>query len=68
MPRVQASLTPLLKVEGLHLHVYGKAEARRDRKMGHITILADTLESALERAQHAWALVRAPDDPPAARP
>ena len=29
-----------------HLHLYGKAEARRARKMGHITFIAPTLEQA----------------------
>jgi len=32
------------------LHLYGKAEARAKRKMGHITILGDTLEEALQTA------------------
>lgn len=27
----------LLKTEGAHLHLYGKPEARTDRKMGHVT-------------------------------
>jgi 5-(carboxyamino)imidazole ribonucleotide synthase len=32
------------------LHLYGKREPRRGRKMGHVTCLGDTLESALECA------------------
>jgi len=64
MPAVRTNLQDLLAVDGLHLHVYGKAEARRDRKMGHLTVLADTVDEALARAQRAWELVRAPDDPP----
>ncbi|MDN5843700.1 MAG: 5-(carboxyamino)imidazole ribonucleotide synthase [Alcaligenaceae bacterium] len=31
----------VLAVPGTRLHLYGKAEARRGRKMGHINILAD---------------------------
>jgi len=65
IPGMQAAVAHLLAIEGLHLHVYGKAEARRDRKMGHVTILAESVEEALARAQQAWDLVRAPDDPPA---
>src|SRR5690606_19468913 len=65
IPRMHAAVAHLLAIEGLHLHVYGKAEARRDRKMGHLTILAESVEEALARAQQAWDLVRAPDDPPA---
>jgi 5-(carboxyamino)imidazole ribonucleotide synthase len=32
------------------LHLYGKREARPRRKMGHYTVLADRVESALETA------------------
>ncbi|HEU4557322.1 MAG TPA: 5-(carboxyamino)imidazole ribonucleotide synthase [Longimicrobium sp.] len=35
------------------LHLYGKAEARPGRKMGHLTSLADTPEEALERVLRA---------------
>jgi 5-(carboxyamino)imidazole ribonucleotide synthase len=28
-------------------HLYGKAKARKDRKMGHLNILADDLDEAL---------------------
>ncbi len=31
-----------------HLHLYGKTEAKQGRKMGHLTVLADTVEAALE--------------------
>jgi 5-(carboxyamino)imidazole ribonucleotide synthase len=31
---------------GVHLHLYGKHEARRARKMGHINVTAQTLETA----------------------
>lgn len=34
----------------LKLHLYGKAEARPGRKMGHLTVLAPSVEEALERA------------------
>ncbi len=39
----------LLAIPGLRLHLYGKSEARPGRKMGHYTILADSIEKA-------WAL------------
>jgi 5-(carboxyamino)imidazole ribonucleotide synthase len=32
------------------LHLYGKREARPGRKMGHLTVLGDSIEDALERA------------------
>jgi 5-(carboxyamino)imidazole ribonucleotide synthase len=31
---------------GVHLHLYGKAEARPGRKMGHVTVTAPTLMQA----------------------
>lgn len=41
----------VLAVPGAKLHLYGKAQARRARKMGHITCIAPTLSEALERAR-----------------
>lgn len=35
---------------GAHLHLYGKDEARMGRKMGHVNIVADTLDAAREQA------------------
>jgi len=40
----------VLAVTGAKLHLYGKSEARRGRKMGHVTCVAATLPQALERA------------------
>ena len=42
-----------LEVNGVHLHLYGKREARPGRKMGHITALGQTREEALVRALQA---------------
>lgn len=44
-----------LDVEGAHIHVYGKPEVRPNRKMGHVTVLADTPEAARTRAEEAAA-------------
>jgi 5-(carboxyamino)imidazole ribonucleotide synthase len=35
-----------LAVPGVKLHLYGKAEPRRGRKMGHLTATAPTLAEA----------------------
>jgi len=37
----------VLRHAGAHLHLYGKREARPGRKMGHVTVCEETLESAL---------------------
>jgi 5-(carboxyamino)imidazole ribonucleotide synthase len=36
----------VLALPGVHLHLYGKAQARAGRKMGHLTVTAPTLEAA----------------------
>ena len=40
---------------GVHLHLYGKSEARAGRKMGHINCLSDSPEQALKCAQQIHA-------------
>lgn len=35
---------------GTHVHIYGKLDTRKERKMGHITVLADTVEEAENKA------------------
>jgi 5-(carboxyamino)imidazole ribonucleotide synthase len=38
------------------LHLYGKKEAKAKRKMGHITVLGDTIEEALKKAEKVSAI------------
>ena len=33
-------------LDGMQLHLYGKKEVKKGRKMGHITAIADTVEEA----------------------
>lgn len=40
----------VLAEEGVYLHLYNKEQTRPDRKIGHFTCLADTLEAAVEKA------------------
>ncbi len=42
-----------LAMPGVHLHLYGKAEARPGRKMGHVTALAGSREEVVERVKGA---------------
>jgi 5-(carboxyamino)imidazole ribonucleotide synthase len=39
-----------LALPEIKLHLYGKTEPRKGRKMGHITALADTIDEAIEKA------------------
>ena len=40
----------ILRHHNVKLHLYGKREARPGRKMGHFTVLADDVNSALAMA------------------
>jgi 5-(carboxyamino)imidazole ribonucleotide synthase len=46
-----------LSVPGATLHLYGKNEPRPGRKMGHITVVADTADEAATRALEARAVL-----------
>jgi 5-(carboxyamino)imidazole ribonucleotide synthase len=48
---VVRGLTETLAIPGAHVHLYGKAEARSRRKMGHVTVTAEHLDEALRRAE-----------------
>ena len=47
----------LLALPGVHLHLYGKAQARPGRKMGHLTVTAATAAQAREVALQAAAVL-----------
>ncbi|MFZ6845812.1 5-(carboxyamino)imidazole ribonucleotide synthase [Undibacterium sp. RuTC16W] len=47
----------VLALPGAHLHLYGKAEARRARKMGHITFVASTMDAAQATLVKACAIL-----------
>lgn len=50
--------TPALTAPGATLHLYGKAEARPGRKMGHVTIVAGSTEEAVAEAEALHADLR----------
>ncbi|WP_426115243.1 5-(carboxyamino)imidazole ribonucleotide synthase [Massilia sp. PWRC2] len=47
----------VLELPGACLHLYGKEQARRGRKMGHITFVAPTLAQAQAQLQAACAIL-----------
>ena len=49
--------TRLLALPGACLHLYGKEDARRGRKMGHATFVAPTLAEAQEQLRAACAIL-----------
>ncbi len=63
-PRVKG-MDALLGLRAAFLHLYGKSETRTGRKMGHVTIIADTqreLEDAVARVKARCAVVPAGED------
>ena len=50
----------LLRLPGMHLHLYGKVEPRRARKMGHLTVTGASPEAAAQAARRAAALLGLP--------
>lgn len=57
---VEPPWAEVLALPGAHLHLYGKTEARRGRKMGHLTITAADAGSARDLALRAAALLGLP--------
>ena len=58
--RSEPDWAAVLALPGAHLHLYGKAEARRGRKMGHLTLTAASAEHADRVAREAAALLGLP--------
>lgn len=44
-------LNDILSIPGVYVHLYGKKQTRPGRKMGHITLVANDVDTLLERAQ-----------------
>ncbi|MFT7121881.1 MAG: 5-(carboxyamino)imidazole ribonucleotide synthase [Neolewinella sp.] len=57
-PAVYDGWADLLRIPEVYPHLYGKADTRPFRKMGHITALGDTVEMARERATAAKEAVK----------
>jgi 5-(carboxyamino)imidazole ribonucleotide synthase len=50
----------VLAVPGASLHLYGKREARRGRKMGHVNCVGNTLAEAIAAANRVVDVLRLP--------
>ena len=50
----------VLALPGVHLHLYGKPQARPGRKMGHITVTAASLQAARDVALQVGQLLQLP--------
>lgn len=50
-PVLYEGIEDILKLSGVYVHLYGKAETRPFRKMGHVTIIDPDLEQARAKAR-----------------
>jgi 5-(carboxyamino)imidazole ribonucleotide synthase len=58
---VYEGLEEALKLEGVHVHFYGKKTTKPFRKMGHVTILDQNLDSLKDKAKaiKSWLKIKA---------
>lgn len=47
-----------LSIPNVRIHIYGKKESKRGRKLGHITAIADSQEEAILKAEKARSMIR----------
>jgi 5-(carboxyamino)imidazole ribonucleotide synthase len=45
-------LEKIMAIEGVYVHLYGKKYTKPFRKMGHVTIVDQNREQAIEKANH----------------
>lgn len=57
-PAVYEGMNECLAMEGVHIHLYGKKTTKPFRKMGHVTICADTLDAAFHQARKVQKTLR----------
>jgi 5-(carboxyamino)imidazole ribonucleotide synthase len=55
---VYENLSEAMAINGVVPHIYGKAETRPFRKMGHVNILAESLDAAYAKAKTVQELVK----------
>jgi 5-(carboxyamino)imidazole ribonucleotide synthase len=57
-PYAIKGLKNLFSIQGVKLHIYGKIISNPRRKLGHITVTANTVEQALSRAKRARKMIK----------
>ena len=53
-----SGVSQALGIKGVHLHLYGKDASKTGRKMGHLTVLGESVESAFAKASQAAAALK----------
>ncbi len=57
-PVYYEGIEEMMQHRGVYVHLYGKAETRDFRKMGHVTCIAPDLDHAKAMARHAMATIK----------
>jgi 5-(carboxyamino)imidazole ribonucleotide synthase len=59
-----AGLAAALAIPGVCVHIYGKAVTKPGRKMGHVTVIDETIDKACEKTNKLKGLIRVLGDKP----
>ena len=57
-PAIYNGIEKVMNNKGVNVHLYGKAETKPHRKMGHATIINESLEEAKENARKVQKTLR----------
>ena len=53
-----SGLSAVLAIPGACLHIYGKAVTKHGRKMGHLTVIDETIEEACAKAERVKKMIK----------
>jgi len=62
-PVVYEGLNEATALPGVHIHLYGKQETKPFRKMGHVTVTANTIQEAKEIAHKVQSIIKVKSHP-----
>ncbi|MCC6838340.1 MAG: 5-(carboxyamino)imidazole ribonucleotide synthase, partial [Bacteroidia bacterium] len=51
-------LTECMAISGVKIHIYGKKDTQPFRKMGHVTVLDRSIDSAKEKAKKVSSILK----------
>ncbi len=57
-PVYYEGIQEIMSIPGVYIHLYGKSETRPFRKMGHVTVISDTLDEAREIAKKVKSTIK----------
>jgi 5-(carboxyamino)imidazole ribonucleotide synthase len=60
-PYIIKGLKDIMSISGVKLHIYGKKISRPKRKLGHITVTANSVKKAMARAEEVKNVLKIED-------